>query len=123
MATCFGHLLKRRAELSIDCHLVVSWIIVWVNWEHLTEDPARKIFNSTSREGFTAMIHSWKMVLLHHVESELLPQIEEFKYIGVLFSEGSSTFEIDSQIGATVAIIWLWYRIVVVKQRQSSQVY
>jgi len=40
----FEHMLKRGAELSTDCQLVVSWIIVRVNWKHLGENLALKIF-------------------------------------------------------------------------------
>ena len=48
--------------------------------------------------------------------SEILPQVEEFKYPGVLFmSDGRTEQEINKQIGAGSAVVWtvvylLWRR-------------
>ena len=51
------------------------------------------------------------------VGGELLPQLEEFKYLGVLFtSEERIEHEIDRLIGAAVAVKLLLYRSVVVKK-------
>ncbi|KAI3366188.1 hypothetical protein L3Q82_010000 [Scortum barcoo] len=54
------------------------------------------------------------------VSGEVLPQVEEFKYLGVLFtSEGKMEREIDRQIGAASAVMRSVYRTVVVKKELS----
>ncbi|TWW73526.1 hypothetical protein D4764_15G0009200 [Takifugu flavidus] len=60
---------------------------------------------STSKS--EAMVLSWKKVeCLLRVKEELLPQVEEFKYLGVLFtSEGKMEQEIDRRIGAVSAVM------------------
>ena len=46
------------------------------------------------------MVLSWKKYLLH-VGKEILSQVKEFKYLGILFmSEGKREQEMDRQIGA-----------------------
>ncbi|KAK3517257.1 hypothetical protein QTP70_001616, partial [Hemibagrus guttatus] len=51
---------------------------------------------------------------------EVLPQVEEFKYLGVLFtSEGRMDREIDRRIGAAAAVMRSMYRSVVVKKELS----
>ncbi|KAK3542727.1 hypothetical protein QTP70_000092 [Hemibagrus guttatus] len=53
---------------------------------------------------------------------ELLPQVEEFKYLGVLFtSEGRMVCEIDRRIGAAAAVMRSMYRSVVVKKELSRK--
>ena len=48
--------------------------------------------------------------------SEVLPQVEEFKYLGVLvMSDGRREWEIDRRIGAASAVVWTLYWSVVVK--------
>ncbi|KAK3517503.1 hypothetical protein QTP70_012581 [Hemibagrus guttatus] len=57
------------------------------------------------------------------VGGELLPQVEEFKYLGILFtSEGRMDCEIDRQISAVAAVMWSMYRSVVVKKELSRKV-
>ncbi len=52
----------------------------------------------------------------------LLPQVEEFKYLGVLFtSEGRMEREIDRRIGAASAVMRSMYRSVVVKKELSRK--
>ena len=56
------------------------------------------------------------------VGGELLPQVEEFKYLGVLFTgEGSMEHEIDRQIAAAAAVTQLLYRSVMVKRELSQK--
>ena len=60
------------------------------------------------------------------VVDEILPQVEEFKYLRVLFtSEGRMEREIDRRIGAASAVMRSLHGSVVVKrelsQRQSSR--
>ncbi|XP_077441792.1 uncharacterized protein LOC144063805 [Vanacampus margaritifer] len=54
------------------------------------------------------------------VGDEILPQVEEFKYLGVLFtSEARLEREIDRRIGAASAVMQTLYRSVVVKKELS----
>ncbi|KAK3569468.1 hypothetical protein QTP86_031437, partial [Hemibagrus guttatus] len=76
---------------------------------------------STSKS--EAMVLDWKKVactLL--VGGEVLPQVEEFMYLGVLFtSEGRMDREIDRRIGAAAAVMRSMYRSVVVKKELSRK--
>ena len=57
------------------------------------------------------------------VENEILPQVEAFKYLGVLFtSEGRMKREIDRRIGAVSAVMRALHRPVVVKKELSQKV-
>ncbi|KAK3555566.1 hypothetical protein QTP86_022023 [Hemibagrus guttatus] len=63
-----------------------------------------------------------KVACTLQVGGEVLPQVEEFKYLGVLFtSEGRMDHEIDRQIGAAAAVMWSMYRSVVVKKELSRK--
>ncbi|KAL7832830.1 hypothetical protein SRHO_G00298480 [Serrasalmus rhombeus] len=56
------------------------------------------------------------------VGDRLLPQVEEFKYLGVLFtSDGTREREIDRWIGAGSAVMRALYRSVVVKKELSHK--
>ncbi len=56
------------------------------------------------------------------VSEEFLPQVEEFKYLGVLFtSEGRMQREIDRRIGAASAVMWSMYWSVMVKKELSCK--
>ncbi|KAK3508365.1 hypothetical protein QTP70_022939 [Hemibagrus guttatus] len=56
------------------------------------------------------------------VGGQVLPQVEEFKYLGVLFtSEGRMDREIDRWIGAAAAVMQSMYRSVVVKKELSRK--
>ncbi|KAK3523485.1 hypothetical protein QTP86_033979, partial [Hemibagrus guttatus] len=64
-----------------------------------------------------------KMACTLQVGGEVLPQVEEFKYLGVLFtSEGRMDREIDRRIGAAAAVMRSMYRSVVVKKELSRKV-
>ncbi|KAK3506681.1 hypothetical protein QTP70_014290 [Hemibagrus guttatus] len=64
-----------------------------------------------------------KVVCPLQVGGELLPQVEEFKYLGVLFtSEGRMEREIDRWIGAAAAVMRFMYQSVVVKKELSRKV-
>ncbi|KAK3521652.1 hypothetical protein QTP70_014704, partial [Hemibagrus guttatus] len=61
-----------------------------------------------------------KVACTLQVGGEFLPQVEEFKYCGVLFmSEGRMDCEIDRRIGAAAAVMRSMYRSVVVKKELS----
>ncbi|KAK3530440.1 hypothetical protein QTP86_024352 [Hemibagrus guttatus] len=76
---------------------------------------------STSKS--EAMVLDWKKVACTlQVEGEVLPQVEEFKYLGVLFmSEGRMDREIDRRISAVAAVMRSMYRSVVVKKELSRK--
>ncbi|KAK3522195.1 hypothetical protein QTP70_027689 [Hemibagrus guttatus] len=60
--------------------------------------------------------------ILWEVGEEVLPQVEEFKYLGVLFtSEGRMDREIDGRTGAAAAVIRSMYRSDVVKKELSQK--
>ncbi|KAK3509067.1 hypothetical protein QTP70_020205 [Hemibagrus guttatus] len=63
-----------------------------------------------------------KVACTLQVGGEVLPQVEEFKYLGVLFtSEGRMDHEIDRRIGAAAAVMRSMYRSVVVKKELSQE--
>ncbi|KAI3362523.1 hypothetical protein L3Q82_012816 [Scortum barcoo] len=76
---------------------------------------------STSKS--EAMVLDRKRVVCPlQVGGEVLPQVEEFKYLGVLFtSEGKMEREIDRRIGAASAVMRSVYRTVVVKKELSRK--
>ena len=56
------------------------------------------------------------------VGNEALPQVKEFKYLGVLFtSEGRAEKEISRRIGAAGAVLQSLYRTVVTKRELSRK--
>ncbi|KAK3525229.1 hypothetical protein QTP86_024952 [Hemibagrus guttatus] len=63
-----------------------------------------------------------KMACTLQVGGKVLPQVEEFKYLGVLFtSEERMDREIDRRIGAAAAVMRSMYRSVVVKKELSQK--
>ncbi|KAK3556314.1 hypothetical protein QTP70_007118 [Hemibagrus guttatus] len=63
-----------------------------------------------------------KVACTLQVGGEVLPQVEEFKYLGVLFtSEGRMDCEIDRRIGAAAAVMRSMYWSVVVKKELSRK--
>ncbi|KAK3559901.1 hypothetical protein QTP86_026426 [Hemibagrus guttatus] len=76
---------------------------------------------STSKS--EAMVLHWKKVACTlQVGGEVLAQVEQFKYLGVLFtSEGRMDCEIDRLIGAAAAVMRSMYRSVVVKKELSRK--
>ncbi|TWW53400.1 hypothetical protein D4764_0262180, partial [Takifugu flavidus] len=63
-----------------------------------------------------------KVECLLRVKEEILPQVEEFKYLGVLFtSEGRMEQEIDRRIGAASTVMRTLHRSVVVKRELSRK--
>ncbi|KAK3542027.1 hypothetical protein QTP86_010850 [Hemibagrus guttatus] len=63
-----------------------------------------------------------KVACTFQVGGEVLPQVEEFKYLGVLFtSERRMDHEIDRRIGAAAAVMRSMYQSVVVKKELSRK--
>ncbi|KAI3362481.1 hypothetical protein L3Q82_012769 [Scortum barcoo] len=84
-------------------------------------EEAGRLRISTSKS--EAMVLDRKRVACPlRVGGEVLPQVEEFKYLGVLFtSEGKMKREIDRRIGAASAVMRSVYRTVVVKKELSRK--
>uniref|UniRef100_A0A8C6W0Z1 Reverse transcriptase domain-containing protein n=1 Tax=Nothobranchius furzeri TaxID=105023 RepID=A0A8C6W0Z1_NOTFU len=76
--------------------------------------------NSSKSETMVLIRKSVEFLL--RVRDEVLPQVEEFKYLGVLFtSEGKLEREINRRIGAASAVMRALYRSVVVKRELSQK--
>ncbi|KAK3563034.1 hypothetical protein QTP86_014091, partial [Hemibagrus guttatus] len=77
---------------------------------------------STSKSE-TMVLDRKKVACTLQVGGEVLPQVEEFKYLGVLFtSEGRMDRKIDRRISAAAAVMRSMYRSVVVKKELSRKV-
>nr|XP_054604743.1 uncharacterized protein LOC129165490 [Nothobranchius furzeri]XP_054604744.1 uncharacterized protein LOC129165490 [Nothobranchius furzeri]XP_054604745.1 uncharacterized protein LOC129165491 [Nothobranchius furzeri] len=76
---------------------------------------------STSKS--ETMVLDWKRVACQlRIGGEVLPQVEEFKYLGVLFtSESRRDREIDRRIGSASAVMRALSRSVVVKRELSHK--
>ncbi|KAL6462549.1 hypothetical protein MHYP_G00289710 [Metynnis hypsauchen] len=87
------------------------------------ECEAMKISTSKSETMVLSMVLSRKRVECSvQVGCEFLPQVEEFKYLGILFtSEGRMEREVDRRIGAASAVMWTLYRSVMVKRELSQK--
>uniref|UniRef100_A0A674MBB2 Reverse transcriptase domain-containing protein n=1 Tax=Takifugu rubripes TaxID=31033 RepID=A0A674MBB2_TAKRU len=82
------------------------------------EAAGMKISTSKSE---AMVLNRKKVECLLRVKEEILPQVEEFKYLGVLFtSEGKMEREIDRRIGAASAVMWTLDRSVVVKRAEPK---
>uniref|UniRef100_A0A8C6PEM1 ribonuclease H n=1 Tax=Nothobranchius furzeri TaxID=105023 RepID=A0A8C6PEM1_NOTFU len=76
----------------------------------------------SSSKSETMVLIRKRVECLLRVRDEVLPQVEEFKYLGVLFmSEGKLEREIDRRIGAASAVMRALYRSVVVKREPSQK--
>ncbi|TWW73329.1 hypothetical protein D4764_15G0007230 [Takifugu flavidus] len=63
-----------------------------------------------------------KVECLLRVKEEILPQVEGFKYLGVLFTdEGRMEQETDRRIGAVSAVMRTLHRSIVVKRELSQK--
>uniref|UniRef100_A0A8C6MJS2 Reverse transcriptase domain-containing protein n=1 Tax=Nothobranchius furzeri TaxID=105023 RepID=A0A8C6MJS2_NOTFU len=76
----------------------------------------------SSSKSETMVLIQKRVECLLRVRDEVLPQVEEFKYLRVLFmSEGKLEREIDRRIGAASAVMRAFYRSVVVKRELSQK--
>ncbi|KAM4534591.1 uncharacterized protein V3H82_024506 [Fundulus diaphanus] len=70
----------------------------------------------------TMVLNRKRVECLLRVGEDVLPLVEEFKYLGVLFTnEGKMEWEIDRRIGAASAVKRALYRSVVVKRELSQK--
>ncbi|KAK3518675.1 hypothetical protein QTP70_007168 [Hemibagrus guttatus] len=98
-----------------------SWIYRMHGVHFAAECEAAGMRVSTSKS--EAMVLDRKKVACTlQVGGEVLPQVEEFKYLRDLFtSEGRMDCEIDRRIGAAAAVMRSMYRSVVVKKELSRK--
>ncbi|TWW77601.1 hypothetical protein D4764_12G0009910 [Takifugu flavidus] len=83
------------------------------------EAAGMKISTSKSE---AMVLNRKKVECLLRVKEEILPQVEEFKYLGVLFtSEGRMEREINRRIGAASGVMWTLHWSVVVKRELSRK--
>ncbi|TWW78306.1 hypothetical protein D4764_11G0004270 [Takifugu flavidus] len=83
------------------------------------EAAGMKISTSKSE---AMVLNRKKVECLLRVKEEILPQVEEFKYLGVLFtSKGRMEREIDRRIGAASAVMQTLHQSVVVKRELSRK--
>uniref|UniRef100_A0A8C6KZ86 Reverse transcriptase domain-containing protein n=1 Tax=Nothobranchius furzeri TaxID=105023 RepID=A0A8C6KZ86_NOTFU len=77
----------------------------------------------TSSKSETMVLIRKRVECLLWVRDEVLPQVEEFKYLWVLFtSEGKlDQYEINRRIGAASAVMWALYQSVVVNRELSQK--
>ncbi|KAK3563836.1 hypothetical protein QTP86_002735 [Hemibagrus guttatus] len=111
----------QEQELGSHCQLISSLDLQHVLGCFAAECEAAGMRVGTSKS--EAMVLDRKKVACTlQVGGELLPQVEEFKYLGVLFtSEGRMDREIDRWIGAVAAVMRPMYRSVVVKKELSRK--
>ncbi|KAI3358259.1 hypothetical protein L3Q82_003257 [Scortum barcoo] len=105
--------------LSCWLHQARTFSVYWRRFAAECEAAGMRISTSKSE----AMVLDRKRVACPlQVGGEVLPQVEEFKYLGVLFtSEGKMEREIDRRIGAASAVMRSVYRTVVVKKELSRK--
>ncbi|CAN9506880.1 unnamed protein product [Ophioblennius macclurei] len=109
----FGDDVVLLASSSRDLQLSLGWFAA--------ESEAAGMQISTSKS--EAMVLSRKRVdCLLHVGEEVLPQVEEFKYLGILFtSEGRMEQEVDRRIGAASTVMRTLNRSAVMKKELSRK--
>ncbi|TWW60942.1 hypothetical protein D4764_05G0010320 [Takifugu flavidus] len=88
-------------------------------WPFTTECEAAGIRIRTSKSESMVLTRK-KVECLLWVREEVLPQVEEFKYLGILFtSEGRIEQENNRQVGAVSAVMRALNRSVMVKKELS----
>ncbi|KAI3366592.1 hypothetical protein L3Q82_009277 [Scortum barcoo] len=107
--------------MMLSCWLHSSQDLQHVLERFAAECEAAGMRISTSKS--EAMVLDRKRVVCPlRVGGEVLPQVEEFKYLGVLFtSEGKMEREIDRRIGAASAVMRSVYRTVNVVKKELSR--
>ncbi|TWW56354.1 hypothetical protein D4764_08G0003410 [Takifugu flavidus] len=104
-AVRFGDLRIGSLLFALDVVLLASRDLQRSEDRFTTACEAAGMKISTSKS--EAMVLNWKKVeCLLRVKEQILPQVEEFKHLGVLFtSEGRMEQEIDRRIGAVSAVM------------------
>ncbi|KAK3559257.1 hypothetical protein QTP86_008827 [Hemibagrus guttatus] len=134
------HMCFVDLEKAFDCGIL--WEVLWeygvcgplLRAVQSLYDQSRSLVRIASSEceaaGMSISISKSEAMILDRkkvactlqVGGEFLPEMEEFKYLGVLFtSKGRMDRESDRQISAAAAVMWSMYRSVVVKKELSRK--
>uniref|UniRef100_A0A8C6KHS8 Reverse transcriptase domain-containing protein n=1 Tax=Nothobranchius furzeri TaxID=105023 RepID=A0A8C6KHS8_NOTFU len=119
----FGGLRIRSLLFADDVVLLASSerdLQLSLEWFGAECEAAGMRISSSKSE--TMVLIQKRVECLLWVRDEVLPQVEEFKYLGVLFtSEGKLEREIDRRIGAASVVMRALYQSVVVKRELSQK--
>uniref|UniRef100_A0A8C6NUV0 Reverse transcriptase domain-containing protein n=1 Tax=Nothobranchius furzeri TaxID=105023 RepID=A0A8C6NUV0_NOTFU len=121
---CFGGLRIRSLLFADDVVLLASSERdLQLSLERFAAECEAAGMRISSSKSETTVLIQKRVECLLRVRDEVLPQVEEFKYLGVLFtSEGKLVHEIDRRIGAASAVMRALYRSVVMKRELSQEV-
>uniref|UniRef100_A0A8C6NQ68 Reverse transcriptase domain-containing protein n=1 Tax=Nothobranchius furzeri TaxID=105023 RepID=A0A8C6NQ68_NOTFU len=119
----FGGLRIRSLLFADDVVLLASSERdLQLSLERFTAECEAAGMRISSSKSETMVLIRKRVECLLRVRDEVLPQGEEFKYLGVLFtSEGKLEREIDRWIGAASAVMRALYRSVVLKKELSQK--
>ncbi|KAK3562555.1 hypothetical protein QTP86_002034 [Hemibagrus guttatus] len=110
---------SRKQLLMLSCWLLQAWTYS-MHWGILQCEAAGMRVSTSKSEAM--VLDQKKVACTQQVGGEVLPQVEEFKYLRVLFmSEGRMDRKIDRRIGAAAAVMRSMYRLVVVKKELSRK--
>uniref|UniRef100_A0A8C6P9E0 Reverse transcriptase domain-containing protein n=1 Tax=Nothobranchius furzeri TaxID=105023 RepID=A0A8C6P9E0_NOTFU len=120
---CFGGLRIRSLLFADDVVLLASSECdLQLSLEQFAAECEAAGMRISSSKSETMVLIQKRIKCLLRVRDEVLPQVEEFKYLGFLFtSEGKLQCEIDRWTGAASTVMWELYRSVVVKRELSQK--
>ncbi|TWW59288.1 hypothetical protein D4764_06G0008180 [Takifugu flavidus] len=99
-----------------------SFPMMWSCWRHRPMTSNYHWMKISTSKSEAMVLNRKKVECLLRVKEEILPQVKEFKYLGVLFtSEGRMEQEIDRWIGVVSAVMRTLHRSVVVKRELSQK--
>ena len=92
------------------------------HWDGLQRNVKQLVLRVSTSKSEAMVLCQKKVDCSPWVGSELLPQVEEFKYLGVLFtSEGKMECEADRRISVASAVMRALYLTVVVKKEPEPE--
>ncbi|TWW77407.1 hypothetical protein D4764_12G0007970 [Takifugu flavidus] len=107
---------------QIGCLLFADDVVLLVSSARDLQRSLDRFAAECEAAGMRISTSKSEAMVLGRVKEEILPQVEEFKYLGVLFtSEGRMEQEIDRGIGAASAVMRTLHRSVVVKRELSQK--
>ncbi|KAK3552109.1 hypothetical protein QTP86_000648 [Hemibagrus guttatus] len=115
----FGHVQRRENDVVL---LAPSSLDLKHALGHFAAECEVAGMRVSTSKSEAMVLNRKKVACTLQVGWEVLPQVEEFKYLGVLFmSEGRMDREIDRWIGAVAAVMRYMYWSVVVKKELSRK--